>query len=523
MKIQNLLSKSLNGIEKVGNKLPHPVTIFLILTLLIVVVSVLLEMLGVSCSFSRINIADKVEDKVTVHAVSLLNREGIQFMLEKMVSNFTSFAPLGTVLVIMLGIGVAEGSGMINTLLKKAVSITPQRFLTASIVFLGVMSSVASDAGYVVLIPLGAVIFKSFGRHPLAGLVAAFAGVSGGFSANLSIGGIDALLGGITQEAARIMNPEALVYATGNYYFMCASTFLITVIGTWVTEKVVEPRLNKTLPYDNSSSEKTTEITTHLTSDERRGLIFALVTFLISVTILLANLLPENAILRSAEGQILGQSPFMLGLIAIIFLLFLLPSIAYGIGAKTIRSDRDLEQFMSKTMASMGTYIVLSFFAAQFIAYFNYSNLGVILAVHGANFLKLIHLGGLPLIIGFVILAAFINIFVGSASAKWAIMAPIFVPLMMQLGYTPELAQLAYRIGDSVTNIISPLMAYFVIIIAFAQLYVKEIKMGTLIAVMSPYSLALLVGWILLLAIWYLFGLPIGPDVYMLSSPLPVP
>ncbi|OPJ56802.1 AbgT family transporter [Alkalithermobacter paradoxus] len=506
---KGLFGKFLDMIEKVGNALPHPVTLFFIFAVAVVIISDIAARAGLSVQFDMIDRATGEIKEATVGAVSLLNPDGIRFIFSKAVSNFTGFAPLGTVLVAMLGVGVAEGTGLISALLRKVVLNTPKRAITAVVVFLGIMSNVASDAGYVVLVPLGAIIFLSFGRHPLAGLAAAFAGVSGGFSANLLIGTVDPLLGGLSTEAAKILDPNYSVAATANWYFMIVSTFVITLIGSWITEKVVEPRLGE---YKGEEKVDLKD----LTDDEKKGLRASLISLLVFTAVIVALVAPANGILRNPEtGEILGHSAFMDGIVPIIMAFFLIPGVVYGIASKTIKDDKDVANAMGKAMGTMGGYLVLSFVAAQFIAYFNYSNLGTILAVKGANFLDAVGFTGMPLIIGFIIVSAFINLFIGSASAKWAIMAPVFVPMFMRLGYTPEFTQVAYRIGDSTTNIISPLMSYFAVIVAFAQKYDRKTGIGTLISSMVPYSLAFLLGWTVLLIIWSVFGLPIGPGAFM--------
>lgn len=504
-KKKGLFNKFLDGIEIVGNKLPHPVTLFAIFAVVVVVISALAAKAGVHVEFEKF--VDGQLTKETVHAVSLLTPDGIRKIFTSAVSNFTSFAPLGTVLVAMLGVGVAEGSGLIGAMLRKLVLSTPARLITAVVVFAGIMSNVASDAGYVVLVPLGAVIFASYGRHPLAGLAAAFAGVSGGFSANLIFGSTDALLSGLTQPAAQMINPSYVVDITSNWYFLAASTVLITIVGTLVTEKIVEPRLGE---YKGKSS-KAIDVD-KVSAEESRGLKFALIGLIAFIAVIAALVAPANGVLRNPEtGSILSGSAFMGGIVPIIALMFLIPGVAYGIGAGTIKGDKDIANFAAKSMASMGSYIVLAFVSAQFVTYFTWSNLGTILAVNGAKFLETVGLTGLPLMFGFILVAAFINLFIGSASAKWAIMAPIFVPMFMQLGYSPELTQVAYRIGDSTTNIISPLMSYFAIVIAFAQSYDEDTGIGTLISTMLPFSMMFLLSWALFFAAWFLLGLPLGP------------
>ncbi|HHX61391.1 MAG TPA: AbgT family transporter [Epulopiscium sp.] len=495
----------LSTIERVGNKLPHPATIFIILSAIIIGFSAVMAKMNISVSYDGLDRSSMEIKEMTASIVSLLTPEGIRYIFTSAVNNFTSFAPLGTVLVALLGVGVAEGTGLISSLLTKLVTSTPKRLITVVVVFAGVMSSIASDAGYVVLVPLGAIVFLSFGRHPMAGLAAAFAGVSGGFSANLLAGPTDALLGGITTEAARLVSATASVGTADNWYFIIASTFLVTIIGTFVTEKIVEPKLGE---YTGSEKANLSEITT----GQARGLKFAGIAALLFLVLVVITLLP-NGILRNPETNEILKSPFMDSIVVIISLFFFVPGVAYGIGSGTVKNDKDVVDLMGKSMATMGGYIVLVFFAAQFVQYFSYTNMGIVIAVKGANFLDGIGFTGIPLIVSFVLLTAFINLFMGSASAKWAIMAPVFVPMLMNLGNSPALVQMAYRIGDSVTNIISPLMSYFALIVAFAEKYDKKSGIGTLITVMVPYSIAFLIGWTILLVVWYMIGLPLGPGV----------
>ena len=497
----------LNIVERGGNKLPHPVTIFVILALFVIIISELGARFGLNQSYY--NASTKAD--VTVNAISLMNAEGLRYMFNSAVRNFTGFAPLGTVLVAMLGVGVAEGTGLIAATLKKIVLGTPRKLITAVVVFMGIMSNVASDAGYVVLVPLGAIVFLSFNRHPLAGLAAAFAGVSAGFSANLILGTLDPLLAGITNEAIALGGSSVEILPTANLYFMIVSTFLLTILGTIVTEKIVEPRLGE---YTGPKFIESMEVT----KEESRGLKAALLSIVIFAAVMLFLTVPNNAVLKvTTDLKPLGDiNPFIAsGLVPTIMLFFLIPGIAFGLASGKIKSDKDVVHAMGKAMSSMGGYLVLAFVAAQFVAYFSYTNLGIILAVSGANFLEGVGFTGLPLILGFVIVAAFINLFIGSASAKWAIMAPIFVPMMMRLGITPEFTQLAYRIGDSTTNIISPLMSYFAVIVTFAQKYDEDTGIGTLISAMLPYSIIFLIGWSVLMIAWYFTGLPIGPEAFM--------
>ncbi|MBQ4164688.1 MAG: AbgT family transporter [Turicibacter sp.] len=501
----------LDRVEKVGNALPHPATIFLILSVVIVVLSAILSAAGISVTYEGINRANNnAVEMMTVTVNSLLSKEGVQYLFNSAVTNFTGFAPLGTVLVALLGVGLAEGTGLIGALLKKLVMSTPRRLITVVIVLAGVLSSIASDAGYVVLIPLGAIIFLSMGRHPMAGLAAAFAGVSGGFSANIMVGPTDSLLAGLTTEGAKLVDPNYVVGIQANWWFLIASTVLITVIGTIVTEKIVEPRLGK---YTGDAQVDENEMT--ISKSEQRGLRFAGIATLLTVLGFVALVVPANGYLRGTEAGVQGilNSPFMNSMVVVIALLFAIAGIAYGFGAKVVKNDKDIMGLMGKSMSSMGSYIVLVFFASQFVAYFNYSNLGTIIAVKGADILKAIGLQGIPLVILFIFVVAFINLFMGSASAKWAILAPVFVPMLMEVGFTPEFTQMAYRIGDSSTNLISPLMSYFALIVTFAAKYDKKAGIGTLVSTMVPYSFALLIGWSALLIIWFAFNLPLGPGI----------
>ena len=504
----SLLDRCLNAVERAGNALPHPVTIFACLALFVVVLSAILSALGVSATGTLVSGGELKESTVTV--VSLLTKDGLAYIFSNAVSNFTSYAPLGMVLVAMLGVGVAEQSGMINTLLKKAVKVTPAALLSPMMVFLGVMSNIASDSGYVILIPLGAMMFKACGRHPLAGLAAAFAGVSGGFSANLLIGTLDPLLAGITQSAVAIIDPNYEVAVMGNYIFLCVSTFMITIIGTIITDKVIEPRLGK---YDPSMGEgdEDTDLTT-ITDAENKALKKSGIAALIYVVIIAVCCFLPNSFFLNENGSLLGRpaSPFINGIVVIIALLFFIPGVVYGKAIGKFQNDKHVAGAMSKAMSGMGSFLALAFVSAQFIQYFSYTKLGTIIALAGASFLKSINIGLIPLVIIFVLFSAFMNLFMGSASAKWNILAPVFVPMFMLLGYSPELCQLAYRIGDSSTNIITPMMTYYAVIIIFAQKYDKKAGIGTITATMLPYSVAFLVCWTLLFIIWLTAGLPIG-------------
>ncbi len=496
----SIINRSLKVIEKAGNALPHPVSIFAILAGLVVVLSAI----GAWADLSVVH--PGTGKAITV--VNLLSVSGLHRILTGTVSNFTNFAPLGTVLVAMIGIGIAEYSGLIGALMRLLVLSAPPRMLTAVIVFAGIVSNVASEIGYVLLVPLSAMIFLAAGRNPIAGLAAAFAGVSGGYSANLLLGTVDPLLAGLSTEAAKIIDPSYVVNPAANYYFMFVSTFFLTIIGTLVTEKIIVPRLG------HYTGDEKAEKLQGLKPEEKRGLFYAFLTALALAGVILAGLVPADGFLRSPDGDFL-RGPFMSGIVTVIFFAAFALGLAYGAGAKTIRNDHDAMKGMSKAIETLGAYIVIVFVAAQFVAYFNWTNLGLVLAVKGAEFLKAMQLGPVPLIISLVLISAAINLVMGSASAKWALMAPVFIPMFMLLGYSPEMTQAAYRVGDSVTNIISPCMSYFAFIIALLQRYDKRFGMGSLIATMLPYTVFFLAAWLVLLIAWVLLGLPLGPGAYM--------
>jgi len=502
---RRLTDRFLDIVERVGNALPDPTTLFALSALAVIALS------GIAAQFD-LSVAHPTTGEM-IQPVSLLSVEGLHRILTGLVTNFTSFAPLGTVLVALIGIGVAEASGLIGAAMRLLVLKSPRSLLTPVVVFCGVLSNAASEVGYVLLVPLAALIFKAAGRQPVLGLAAAFAGVSGGYSANFVLGTIDPLLAGLSQEAAQIIDPTYTVSPAANYYFMFLSTFLITALGWWVTEKLVAPRLEAKggHDFDSESGEDADEAIKPLAPEEKRGLKFALVTFFLFTGLVLWGLLPTDGFLRDPTTGDVLHSPFLKGIVAIIFFCGVGLGLAYGIGAGTIRSDRDVIKGMSQQMSTLGGYMVLVFFAAQFVAFFNWTNLGLIFAVEGAQVLKAAGLHQVPLLLSFILLSAVINLFMGSASAKWALMAPVFIPMFMLLGYPPELIQIAYRVGDSVTNVISPMMSYFALIIAFVQRYVSKAGIGTLVSLMLPYSITFLIGWSIMFVAWLMLGWPVGP------------
>ncbi|MCG3873700.1 MULTISPECIES: AbgT family transporter [Psychrobacter] len=506
------MQRFLKGVEWLGNLLPHPVILFVWMSVFLLVLSAVLSYFGISVIDPRPEGASGRSADGTIEVVNLLNGEGLARIVENLVTNFTGFVPLGTVLVALLGVGIAERSGMISAALRGLVLNAPKKMVTFTIVFAGIMSNTAAELGYVVLIPLAAVIFHSLGRHPLAGIAAAFAGVSGGYSANLLLGTVDPLLSGITQEAARIIDPAYTVGAEANWYFMMVSTFLISGLGYLVTEKIVEPSLGKYNPTDADDPSVLDTKAERVSTIEKKGLFWAGISMLVFCLLLAWTVVPADGILRNAETGLLSGSPFLKGIVVFIFVFFAIPGYIYGKITGSIKNNQDVVDAMSHAMSSLSIYIVLVFFAAQFTAFFNWSNLGSVMAVSGATFLNDIGLTGPFLLIGFILICAVVNLMLGSASAQWAVTAPIFIPMLMLTGYAPEMIQAAYRIGDSTTNIITPMMSYFGLIMAVAIRYKRNTGVGTLMAMMLPYSIAFLVGWIILFCVWvFVFGLPVGP------------
>ncbi len=428
--------------------------------------------------------------------------------LSVMVTNFSHFHPLGVVLVAMLGIGVAEHTGFINAGLRAMMAVTAKWLLTPMVILVGIVSHSAVDAGYVLVIPLGGIIFYAAGRHPLAGIAAAFAGVSGGFSANFVPSALDPMLQGISQAGAQILNPDVVLNPLNNYFFTTASSILIVGLGWFLTDKVVEPRLRSSELDGDLQDLPTMEA---LEDNERKGLRSALIAMLLAIVLVVVTAWPGDSAWRSVDGVLTsGAAPLMRSIVPLIFLFFLLPGVVYGISSGTIKTSRDMIAGMTKAMTGMGYYLVIMFFIAQFIYAFGHSNLGVLMALKGAAALKAMAMPAPLTITGIIFLTGFINLFVGSASAKWALLAPIFIPMLMQLGISPDLAQAAYRVGDSSTNIITPLMPYFPLVVVFCQRYVKSTGIGTVTAMMLPYSVTFLVLWTIFLLVYWALGLPLG-------------
>ena len=490
----------LGTVERVGNKLPDPAVLFIALLFIVWVLSWML-------SYVTFDVIDPRSGE-TLAIQNLLTGRSFTEFLSVMVINFSHFHPVGVVLVAMLGIGVAEHTGFINAAIRSLLNVTPAKLLTPMVILVGIVSHSAVDAGYVLVIPLGGVIFYAAGRHPLAGIAAAFAGVSGGFSANFVPSSLDPLLQGLTQAGAHILDTSVVVNPLNNYFFTTASSVLIVGLGWYITDKIVEPRINATkVDGDADDLPEMHDLKDH----ERKGLRWALISVLVGIGIMIVTALPADSAWRAADGEMTASSaPMMRSIVSLIFLLFLVPGVVFGIVSGSMKSSKDMIEGMTHSMHSMAYYLVIMFFIAQFVYAFGQSNLGVLLALKGAEFLKALNAGASITIVGIVLLTAFVNIFVGSASGKWGLLAPIFVPMLMSLGISPDLTQAAYRVGDSSTNIITPLMPYFPLVVVYCQRYVKNTGIGTLTAMMLPYSMTFLLLWTIFLLIYYAIGAPLG-------------
>ena len=496
----SIVYRFLAWIERVGNRLPDPAALFVIALAVVWIASAWLA----GYEFS----VPSTDGARTLQIQNQLSGESLAGFLSSMVTTFTGFAPLGVVLVALLGVGVAEHTGFINALLKALLSVTKQSLLSPMLLLVAIISHTAADAGYVLVIPLGGVIFYAAGRHPLAGIACAFAGVSGGFSANFIPSGIDPLLQGFTQQAAQIIDVNREVNPLCNWAFTSASSVLVILVGWYITDRLIEPRL-RSVPVDGDEAELTTLHPN--TPREVTALWAGVAVVAVALVALVLAVLPAQSPLRSADGQITAFSaPLMQSIVPLIFILFLVPGTVYGYVAGTVKSHRDLIKGMTKSMETMSYYLVMIFFCAQFTAAFGRSNLGALLAVLGADFLQFLGLPGGVTIVGIIGLATGVNLVVGSASGKWALLAPIFVPVLMQVGLSPELTQAAYRIGDSSTNIVTPLMPYFPLVVAFSQRWVKSTGIGTITSLMLPYSISLLGTWTLFLLAYWALGIPLG-------------
>ena len=471
-----------------------------------IVLSHVFHLLGTSVSYEVVNPQTHQVEHAKATVNSLLSGAGVRFMLTSMVRNFMNFGPVGIILVVMIGVGLAEQAGLITALIKKIVIVTPRKAVTWILVTVGVLASIAADAGYLVLIPLGAAAFLSLGRHPLAGLAAAFSGVAAVFGVNFLIVPIDPILTEITNDAIHLLNPTHSIDLTANFYFGIVSSLVLIVVCTVITERIVEPRLGAyrgEIPAESGGG---------VTAEETRGLRLALYALVVSVVVIALLTLPRGAPLRNQEtGAIVGDSPFMSSLIVQIMLVFLAIGAAYGIGAKTITNMVDGINAVTKTFAGLSGLVFLLFVISQFLAYFTYSNMATVVAVNMGDALEHANLGTTPLMLGFITITGVVGMLIVGAIPKWALLAPIFVPLFMKLGIAPEAVMAAYRVGDSPPNVITPLMPYFALIVVFAQRYDKKAGVGTVVAMMLPYAVAVSIVWILLFLAWEVLGLPFGP------------
>jgi len=466
----------------------------------------LFYLLGTSVDYEVVNPQTHRVEHATATVNSLLSGDGIRFMLTSMVRNFMNFGPVGIILVVMIGVGLAEQAGLMTALIKKIVQVTPRKAVTWILVTVGVLASIAADAGYLVLIPLGAAAFLSLGRHPLAGLAAAFAGVAAVFGVNFLIVPIDPVLTEITNDAIHLLNPTLSIDLAANFYFGVVSSLVLIIVCAVITEWVVEPRLGK---YQGEIPAESGE---GVSPAESRGLRFALYALVVSIVAIGLLTFPSGAPLRNPDtGAVVGDSPFMNSLIVLIMLVFLAMGAAYGIGAKTITSMVEGINAVTKTFASLSGLVFLLFVISQFLAYFNYSNIATIIAVNMGDAFEHANLGAIPLMLGFITITGIVGILIVGAIPKWALLAPIFVPLFMKLGIVPEAVMAAYRVADSPPNVVTPLMPYFALIVTFAQRYDKNAGVGTVIAMMLPYGVAVSVVWILLFLVWEQLGLPFGP------------
>jgi len=543
---RGVVQRMLDTIERVGNKVPHPAIIFLALCLLVIVLSAVLNALDVSVTYESVSpppqqveqtyqggsvvpSLDQPPDPVatkdyavqheTAKVESLLDGDGIRFLFTSAVSNFNDFGVVAVILVAMIGVGVAEEAGLIAALIRKLVRVAPEWSITFIIVLVGMISSIASDAGYLVLIPLGAVVFKSLGRNPIAGIAAAFAGVSAGFGVNFLITPVDGVVTEITNESIHLVEPGRSIDVTANLWFGIFSTLFLTVIMTLITTRIIERSLGRyddSLMSEDARAEEARTAAVGAESGaaalESRGLRLAGVGVLVVLAVVVLLTALPGAPLRNQEtGAIFGDSPLMQGLIFVIMLFFLAAGLGYGRGAGTLRSSNDIIGAIVKTFAGLASLIFLLLIVAQFIAYFNYSNIAKVIAVSLADWLERANIGAVWLLIGFVLVVFLINFIIPGVMPKWAILAPIFVPLFLRLGVAPQTVLAAYRIGDGPSNVVTPLMVYLPFIVLLVQRYRKDAGLGTVVSMMLPYTLILIVTWTLFFVAWYLLGIPLGP------------
>ncbi|MFZ4532754.1 MAG: AbgT family transporter [Alsobacter sp.] len=506
---RSVMERFLDTVEAVGNKVPHPVVIFLILIAIVIGLSAILSFFGTSVTVDQINPQTQKIEPVTTVLRSLLSTEGIRFLYISLIPNFMSFTAVGLMIAAMIGAGVAEESGLVNALIRKLVIVSPRWALTYILAFVGIIASIAADAGYLVLIPLAGVAYMSIGRHPLAGIALGFAAVAGAFTVNMLIKPLDAVLVEFTNDAIHLVDRNRSIGLASNVYFSFASVAFLTFVIALITDKIIEPRLGPYKPEGGATMGTDTGAT--LSDAEHRGLRFALYG-LIGVIVVLGLLsIPPGAPLRNpTTGELIGNSPFMNGLIAVITITFLTTGWAYGVGAGTLKTLTEVIRAIEKAITNLGPTIFLFFVLSQFVAYFTYTNMGTIMALKLAGVLQSSNIGALPLLLGFIVVVAIIDLLLTGAIAKWAIFAPVFVPLLMKLGVEPEAVLAAYRVADSPMNAITPLNAYFAMVVGLTQKYDKSSGVGTVVSMMLPYVVIMFVLWTALFAVWKMLGLPWG-------------
>ena len=534
------LERLLDRIERLGNKMPHPVILFLYLCGAVIVVSQILYWTGWKATYEVVApppaaaeqtyyggsveptyvgptepepaSSYKVETQ-TAKVKGLLTGSGVRYLFTSFVSNFRNFAAVAIILVVMLGVGLAESVGLIAALIRKLVAASSRSTLTFIIVLLGVLSSIASDAGYLVLIPLGAAAFKSVGRNPLAGIAAAFAGVAAGFGVNFLITPLDGVLTEVTNDAAGSGAHAHHIDLAANLFFGIGSTIFITIVMTIITARLVENRLGAWDPADMGEGPQEADDAPAITHEaESRGLRYAMwATLAVLAAIALLTFIPGAPLRNPVTGKIIGDSPFMDSLIVIITLVFFAAGAAFGKGAGTLENKEAAIESITKSWAGLVSLLLLFLFIAQFIAYFNFSNIAEVAAVKLGDVIERINIGPVWLLIGVILITAIVNIIIPQAIGKWALLAPIFIPLFIRLNVAPQTVLAAYRVGDSPGNVLTPLMAYFPLIVIFTQRYKKDAGIGTVIALMLPYVVILYIAWTLFFVIWYLTGIPLGP------------
>ena len=502
---KTMLDRILDSIERAGNKLPDPITLFLGLSVIVVLISALCSALGVS--------AVNPADGSTIEVFNLLSADGLRYLWSNVITNFSGFAPLGMVLVAVIGSSVAEKSGFLVALMQRFLGKSKGWIVSMVVIFLGINLNIAGDAGFIVLPPLAAILYMSIGRSPLLGLYVAFASVAAGFCGNIMLGLSDALAYGFTEAAAQLIDPNYAESMAINWYFLLVSCLMLTVVGTILTEKVLvhrfpmTPEKLKEYDFDENAND--------LSHKEKKALGVAGVAFLIFVIVLVLMSVPlvgGRALLADETGSITaGGAPFTKGIVFTVTLGLFVPGLAYGIATGKYKNDKDVWADISQGFSEMGNYVFMCFFISIFTNFFSVSKLGTVLAIAGADGLKNIGFTGIPLMIGLLLVACFVNLFIGSASAKWAILAPVFVPMMMLMGYDPAVTQVVYRIGDSITNPLSPLFTYMPVILGFARKYDKKVGLGTIIANMLPFSVSFAIAWIIQVIIWVTLNLPLGP------------